>query len=99
MRRRIHHLSVSDVLSEIGRGLMHTQRQMINYAKEQDLPYVQDIAEAEIELKTLFNVKRREDKSGLGMILFNGYVRHILEMEENTSSKIKVKFSTVPKDE
>ncbi|MDI6734877.1 MAG: hypothetical protein QME42_01565 [bacterium] len=88
-------LSVIDVLSEIGMGLMSTQNQLIDYARKQNLSYVQNIAEAEIELKTLFNVKTVENKSRLGMVLFNSYARHTLEMEESTSSKIKVTFSTV----
>jgi len=44
----------------------------------------------------LFNVKKIENKSGLGMVLFNAYARHTLEMEESTASRVKVIFSTVP---
>ncbi len=96
MASTIQYFSVSDVLTEIGTSLINTQNQLINQAKKENLPYVQHIAEAEIELKTLFNVKKIENKSGLGMVLFNAYARHTLEMEESTASRVKVIFSTVP---
>lgn len=84
--------SISEVLTEVGTALSKTQRELEKEAYAGANAYHQNIAEAEVEIKTVFKVTGSETQKKLGMMLINGYTKYKYDLSENISSMLRVKF-------